>query len=139
MITAVDTNVLIDVFAADPEFGPRSRDQLRRCLQEGGLVACDVVWAEVAAGFPDPKDAEEAMKRLGVSFIASHEQAARDAGAAWRRHRRRGGERRRVIADFLIGAHAAVIADRLLTRDRGFYRSAFADLAVLDPSEPGSR
>lgn len=137
MITAVDTNVLIDVFAADPEFGPRSREQLRRCLQEGGLVASDVVWAEVTAGFRDPKDAEDTMMRLGVYFVPLHEQAARAAGGAWRRHRERGGDRRRVIADFLIGAHAAVVADRLLTRDRGFYRSAFVELAVLDPSEAG--
>jgi predicted nucleic acid-binding protein len=136
VITAVDTDVLIDVFAADPEFGPRSREQLRICVQEGGLVACDVVWAEVAAGFPDPGEAREAMTRLGVRFVPLDEQAARAAGGAWRHHRERGGDRRRVIADVLIGAHAGVAADRLLTRDRGFYRSAFAELAVLDPTEP---
>ena len=137
MITAVDTNVLIDVFAADSEFGTSSREHLRRCLQEGGLVACDVVWAEVAAGFPHPQDADEVMERLGVRFIPLDNQAACAAGGAWRAHRERGGDRRRVIADFLIGAHAAQVADRLLSRDRGFYRSAFAELAVVDPSRPG--
>jgi predicted nucleic acid-binding protein len=76
------------------------------------------------------------MTRLGVRFVPLDEQAARAAGGAWRHHRERGGDRRRVIADFLIGAHAGVAADRLLTRDRGFYRSAFAELAVLDPTEP---
>jgi predicted nucleic acid-binding protein len=42
--------------------------------------------------------------------------------------------RERVIADFLVAAHASVHADRLLTRDRGFYRSRFRTLRILDPS-----
>jgi len=42
-----------------------------------------------------------------------------------------------VVADFLIGAHALEQADRLLTRDRGFHRSAFAGLAIVDPFAAG--
>lgn len=60
--------------------------------------------------------------------------AALAAGSAWREHRRRGGGRNRIIADCLIGGHALVQADRLLARDRGFYRSNFEGLTVLDPS-----
>jgi hypothetical protein len=56
------------------------------------------------------------------------------AGAAWRRYRESGGPRSRLIADFLIGAHARRQAERLLTRDRGFYRTYFADLVILEPS-----
>ncbi|HTS69938.1 MAG TPA: VapC toxin family PIN domain ribonuclease, partial [Terriglobia bacterium] len=44
--------------------------------------------------------------------------------------------RTRVVADFLIGAHALHNADRLLTRDRGFYRSYFKRLTILDPTAP---
>jgi predicted nucleic acid-binding protein len=40
-----------------------------------------------------------------------------------------------MIADFLIGAQALLQADRLLTRDRGFYRGYFDDLEIIDPSE----
>jgi predicted nucleic acid-binding protein len=55
------------------------------------------------------------------------------AGALWGANRR-GSERARVVADFLVGAHAMQHADRLLTRDRGFYRQAFADLEIVDPT-----
>jgi hypothetical protein len=56
------------------------------------------------------------------------------AATAWRTYRADAGPRTRVVADFLIGAHASTQADRLLTRDRGFYRRYFDDLNVLDPS-----
>jgi len=52
----------------------------------------------------------------------------------WKRHRASGGKRERVIADFLIGAHAASQCERLLTRDRGYYKRYFAGLTVVDPS-----
>ena len=62
------------------------------------------------------------------------------AGRCWQEYRKAGGSRERVIADFLIGAHAAARADRLLTRDRGFYRNCFPGLPILDPSGgPASR
>lgn len=134
MITAVDTSVLLDVFGADPVFGERSRDALRKCLSDGSLVACEVVWAEVAASFPVERHAIAALDQLGVRFVALDQPASVAAARAWRRYRRAGGRRERVIADFLIGAHAATHADRLLTRDRGFSRVHFRGLKLLDPS-----
>lgn len=135
MITAVDTNVLLDVFKPDPSFGPRSAAALRRCLAEGALVACDPVWAEVAGQFREARSAARALERLGVTFDPLDRETALAAGSAWRRYRTRGGERQRVVADFLIGAHADRRADRLLTRDRGFYRSYFRSLRVVDPAQ----
>jgi predicted nucleic acid-binding protein len=134
VITAIDTNVLLDVFGADPKFAPASADALRRCLSEGGLVASEVVWAETATVFDDAVRFREAMNKLTASFSPLTEEAAIKAAQSWRRYRAGGGSRNQIAADFLIGAHALVTADRLLTRDRGFYRRYFAGLRILNPA-----
>jgi len=70
VITAVDTNVLVDVLRPDPAFGPASAAALREAMQRGGLIACEVVWAEVATRFPTPLAAQNALGTLRVGFSA---------------------------------------------------------------------
>lgn len=134
MITAVDTNVLLDVFLGDLRFGQASGEHLREALRLGVIVACEAVWAETAAVFPEQAAFEKAMRTLGIQFLPLTQQAAAEAGIAWKRYRDSGGKRLRMVADFLIGAHAVVQCDRLLTRDRGFYRDFFHRLKITDPS-----
>jgi predicted nucleic acid-binding protein len=134
VITAVDSSVLLDVFGSDPTFGRASANAIRVALAEGPLVACEAVWADVAGSFVSAAAAHEAFNRLNLEFSALTLEAALEAGAAWKAYRARGGVRTRVIADFLIGAHALCQSDRLLTRDRGFYRACFKRLRVVQPS-----
>jgi predicted nucleic acid-binding protein len=134
VITAVNTNVLLDIFGADPKFGARSAQALRECIAAGSVIACDIVWAETSASFAEPKAAEAALAGLRVDFCSLERSTSLAAGQSWRTYRKAGGSRERVIADFMIGAHALANADRLLTRDRGFYRRYFEQLCVLDPS-----
>jgi len=134
MITAIDTNILIDIFSADKTFGTKSANALRRCIQEGSVCACEVVWVETATVFPDHTAFHRAIELLGIEFSTMQKDTAEFAARAWRQYRQRGGKRDRVVADFLIGAHASTQCDRLLTRDRGFYRIYFSKLSLLDPA-----
>ncbi len=92
------------------------------------------VFAEIACAFASEQGARDAMRCLGVEFESCSLDTALACGEAFRVYRVRGGRRERVIADFLIGAHAQKHADRLLTRDRGFQRIYFCGLTVIDPS-----
>jgi predicted nucleic acid-binding protein len=126
--------VLIDLFQHEPDWASRAATAIDDAIRSGRLVACDVVWAEVAGRFDSDEVFGAAMAELGVEFEGITATAAMKAGRLWRNYRKSGGARRdRIVADFLVGAHALESADALLTRDRGFYRRYFKGLRVIEP------
>ncbi len=134
MITAVDSSVLIDVLIDDPRFSDASAAAIGHALKHGAVIVCDVVWAEIAGWDRADQMVADAITGLGIDYSPVLEDAAGHAGRVWARYRATGGPRDRMVPDFLVGAHAMTQADRLLTRDRGFYRRYFADLVVVDPT-----
>jgi predicted nucleic acid-binding protein len=131
---AVDSSVLLDVLGADPVHGEKSREAIRRAYDTGALVACEIVWAEVRAHFQNDSAFAEALSLLGIQFDPVSVEAAAMAGRLWRDLRRESRTSRpRVVADLIVGAHALLQSEGLLTRDRGFYRSRFQGLRVIEP------
>lgn len=135
MITAVDSSVVFDIISVDAAHFNVSRRALAESAQAGTIVACESVWAEVSAYFPGADQARSTFDGLLIAFDPMSHPAALEAGRAWRAYRARRGPRNRVVPDFLIGAHALMQADRLLTRDAAFQRRNFPDLAVFDPTD----
>lgn len=131
--TAVDSSVLLDVFAADPTYGEASLAKLQQCWEEGHLIACEVVWAEIRPRFENDEQLLGVTEKAGLAFEAIDLKSALFAGSIWKKYRSAGGKRDRMIPDFLIGSHAFLQADRLLTRDRGFYKSYFSKLKIIEP------
>jgi predicted nucleic acid-binding protein len=131
--TAVDSSVLLDVLTDDPDFADRSEASLRKAAREGVLVVCECVLAEVRPALPDG-DGEEFLADWQIEFIPSTRSSALLAGSMFGKYlRRRPQVRGRVIPDFLIGAHAVLLADRLLARDRGYLRDYFGKLKLMTP------
>jgi predicted nucleic acid-binding protein len=127
MISALDSSVILDVLTADPQFADSSETHLRQAVAQGKLVIGECVLAEIAPAFKDEKTLQEFLADWQIEFVPSSRDSAILAGRSFARYLARGGRRGRVVADFIIGAHA----DRLLARDRGYLRGYFSGLTIL--------
>lgn len=134
MISAVDSSVILDVLADSRAFADASISALRVGAREGKLIVCECVCAEVYPAIADRERFRKFLSEWQLQFVPSTEETAVRAGEMFSAFLKRTRDRKRVLADFLIGAHAIVHADRLIARDRGYFRDYFKDLALLDPS-----
>ncbi len=155
--TAVDTSIMFDLLLGrSPQF-ERSKSAIQGAAREGGLVCCDVVYAELAAYFQEEADIVAFLEDFGVSRTPFTDEALLLAARAWKAYARKKSRRLRcsrcgtavevvcaecgaevsvrqhILTDFLIGAHAEAQGCRLLTRDRGYYREYFPSLRVVEP------
>lgn len=129
----VDTNVLIDVLQDDPEWADWSIGQLRAQSQVHALAINPVIYAELSLSFTSLAALDKAIDGLGLQFIELSRPALFLAGKAFLRYRRAGGTRGNVLADFFVGAQAAVLGCGLITRDTRRYRNYFPTVSLVTP------
>jgi len=134
MITLVDSNVILDLVTDDPEWAGWSADALSRAADESTLAINPLIFAEVSIRFPKIEQCDELLAPEDFVRLDLPYEAAFLAGKAFVAYRRRGGERHAPLADFYIGAHAAVRGLRLLTRDPRRYRTYFPTVTLIAPA-----
>lgn len=131
----VDTNVLVDVLENDPDWADWSVAQLRAQAQIHRLVINPIIYAELSLAFSTVEALDETLAALQIPVIEIPKPALFLAGKAFVKYRRQGGTKSNVLADFFIGAHAAVAGVPVLTRDVRRYVSYFPTIRVISPSE----
>ncbi|SDT48314.1 hypothetical protein SAMN05216496_4835 [Pseudomonas sp. Z003-0.4C(8344-21)] len=130
----VDANVLIDVLEDDPVWAEWSIQQLRSQSLIHDLVINPIVYAELSQTFSTFETLDEVVNQLGLVVQEIPRPALFLAGKAFVRYRKVGGGKQNVLADFFIGAHAAVKKLPLLTRDCKRYRNYFPSVQLITPS-----
>ena len=134
-MTFVDTNILLDVWNDERTWADWSIKRMGEFARTGDLVINTIVLAEVSRSFPTLLEAEAKIAALDLTVLPLDNAVAFLAGhrfADYRRTRGTGGSPR-VLPDFLIGAHAAMLAMPLLTRDPQHYSRYFPELTLITP------
>ena len=140
-MAAIDSSVLIDLLGDDAR-AESAENCLRGALDTGPVAVSDVVISEVTAGLGHGSEMADAIEEMGIHYLPLELRSAIRAGEMQRRYKERlarAGETPRggrTVADFLIGAHALLQCDALITRDAGFFRDYFKGLKVIVPKAP---
>jgi predicted nucleic acid-binding protein len=134
---AIDTNVLVYLWSSDEQVSVPAREALEYAYARGALVITGVVHAELlAAPGRDREFIDRFLSETGITVDWSIDEPiwrlAGESFSVYAERRRRSGDGapRRILADFVIGAHAVLRASVLLTGDDRFYRTTFPSIAV---------
>ncbi len=123
------------MFTENPLFLAWSQAQLTRAAQRGAIILNAVILAEIAPRFSRIETLRSTLPSMAI-IEEIPPAAAFLAGHAHAEYRRSGGTREAVLPDFLIGAHAAVTARPLLTRDPRRVATHIPGTTLITPDEP---
>ena len=129
----VDTNVLVDVLQNDPQWADWSMAQLQAQSKVHRLSINPIIYAELSLTFSTVEAMDAVISRMEMDLLDIPKPALFLAGKAFVQYRRGGGARTNVLADFFIGAHAAVSGLPVLTRDTRRYQTYFPSINLVTP------
>jgi predicted nucleic acid-binding protein len=132
-MTLVDTNVLLDLVTDDPRWVDWSVAQLGAAAVLGPVAINDVIYAELSVRFAIIESLDAFLDQADIALLTTPRSALFLAGKVFQRYRAAGGARNSILPDFFIGAHAAVMGLRLLSRDAKRYRSYFPKIDLVTP------
>lgn len=129
----VDTNVLVDVLQNDPQWADWSIAQLQAQSKVHRLSINPIIYAELSLNFSTVEALDAVISRMELDLLDIPKPALFLAGKAFMQYRRGGGLKTNVLADFFIGAHAAVSGLPVLTRNTRRYQSYFPSINLVTP------
>ena len=129
----VDTNVLVDVLQNDPQWADWSMAQLQAQSKVHRLSINPIIYAELSLTFSTIEALDAVISRMEMDLLDIPKPALFLAGKAFVQYRRGGGVKTNVLADFFIGAHAAVSGLPVLTRDTRRYQTYFPSINLVTP------
>lgn len=128
----VDSNVILDLLVEASAWREWSANALGYAAERARLVINPIIYAELSVGYERIEWVEFALPPIFERDPIPYE-AAFLAAKVYLEYRRRGGTRSAPLPDFFIGAHAAVKAYDLLTRDTTRYRTYFPTVRLIAP------
>jgi predicted nucleic acid-binding protein len=132
MITAVDTSLLIKILKREDD-APAAMTSLELAANQGTLLVSAIVVAELGRLFKTNQLLLSFLGDMQLLVSPITEACALQAADIMRNYAKNKGDKSRIAADFLIGAHAMSHANQLLTSDAGFMRQYFKTLKVINP------
>ncbi len=129
----IDSNVLLDIFVEDKKWFQWSSCQLANYSNRDSLIINPVIYSEVSIGYQSIDEVEKNLSIVGVNYVDLPRIACFEAGKAFYKYRKNGGQKTLPLPDFFIGAHAAVEKIPLLTRDVNSYRTYFPNVILIAP------
>jgi len=131
----VDSNVILDVFLDDPRWAGWSEDVLNTYGLTHRLCINPVIYSEVSIGFEKIEEMEKAIAGCGFTIAEIPREALFLAGKAFVKYRKMKGTKTSTLPDFFIGAHAAVAAMDLITRDVSRYQTYYPTVKLISPGK----
>jgi len=126
----IDSNMIIDIIGDDQTWRDWSIEVLAACKTP---FANPIVFAELCYLRPSPSEVEKLLACLEIGYQELPKDALFMAAQAFKLYRHRGGNKTAPLADFFIGAHAAVMGVPIITRDVSRYQTYFPTVALITP------